>query len=290
MAYVSSSRAPRLGALARRVLARRRRWLRWAAIALAALTILVAAAQVRHRPAPPRPAGPAGGVRGPASAPRFYGVAAQVPAGMRAVNLIVPAATTFGGRLAPGSRVDLVAAFDAGQDRVVRSVLTSSIVLQARSSPAPSGIAASSAPPSEARLAAGPVAELTLAVPASREREVVMAQAYGRLFLSVEPWAPTAATGTGLAGSETCVASSTTDLAGSLSLRRYLGLPAPREPSPSPALPAFLPAPPLPWPGVAVPRSPAATGRAQAQPSAERHGVTIELIEGTTRSAAEVDP
>ena len=302
MESTSSSGAVRLGPLARRLLARRRRWLRWAAFALAALTILSAVAQFRHRPAPRRSPVPAhgGAVHSPAPASRFYGVAAEVPPGMRAINLIVPAASTFGGRLAPLSRVDVLAAFDVGQDRAVQRVLASGIVLHItpQSAASASGTA-SPLPSAEGRLGPPPVAELSIAVPAAREREVVMAQAFGRVFVAVAPGAAVVPVrGAGARGLD-CAAMPAPASAGSLSLRRYLDLPPAPGPSRASTGPAFLPpplgllpAPGFPWPGGAVVRPSSAPGSAHdaARPPDARHGLAVEVIEGTARTVAEVTP
>jgi len=297
MERTSSSAIVRLGPLARRLLARRRRWLRWAAIALAALTILTAAAQLHHRPAIRRTGTPADGVRARTPIPRFDGVAGVVPPGMRAVNLIVPAAATFGGRLAPWSRVDVLAAFDVGQDRAVRKLLASGIVLHVTPPFAPAGTGIPSPPSADGRFGAAPVAEVALAIPAAREREVVMAQAFGRLFVAVEP---TTAVESPAAGARRPRGLHTTPPSAddALSLRRYLGLPpaAPAvsvTPSFFPTAPGLLPYPALPSPPGAGPRPDAATGFSRdpvRQSEARRGDVTIELVEGTTRTFVEVRP
>jgi Flp pilus assembly protein CpaB len=299
MERTSGNAAVRLGPLALRLLARRRRWLRWAAIALAALTILSAAAQLHHRPPARRTGTAADRARVRTPAPRFHGVAGIVPPGMRAVNLIVPAAATFGGRLAPWSRVDVLAAFDVGQERAVRRVLTSGLVLHVTPQFAPAAAGTPSPlSPAGGRFGLAPVAEVTLAVPAAREREVMMAQAFGRMFVAVEP-----ATIGGAQANETvrphgrsATAPSPADDA--LSLRRYLGLPAAASPvaGAPPSLPTSggLPPPPaLPWPPGAMPRpgAPADVSRDSARrPDARRGGVTIEVIEDTTRTFVEVLP
>lgn len=292
MERTSNSAGLRPGPLTRRVLARRRRWLRWAAIGLAALTILYAAAQLLYRPAPRRSGPPAPGTRGQPSAQRFYGVAELVPPGMRAVNLIVPAAATFEGRLAPLSRVDVVAAFDLGQDRSVRRVLASGIVLHVTPQPATSGAGLTSiTSPAAERFGAAPLAELALAVPAATERELVMALAFGRVFVAVEP----ASAGASRAGAGPRpydqIAAQPDD---TLSLRRYLGLPADASRVPAlsfggtapliPTLAGAPPAPALPWPAPSGPRQAGAVRGAAADASS----VTVEIIEGTTRTFAEV--
>jgi Flp pilus assembly protein CpaB len=298
MERASNNAAVRLGPLARRLLARRRRWLRWAAIALAALTILSAASQLHHRPPARRTGTPADRARVRTPAPRFDGVAGVVPPGMRAVNLIVPAAATFGGRLAPWSRVDVLAAFDVGQERAVRRVLTSGLVLHVTSQFAPAAAGAPSPlSPADGRFGPAPVAEVTLAVPVAREREVVMAQAFGRMFVAVEPTiGEPQAKQTVRPHERSATAPLPADDA--LSLRRYLDLPAATSPvagapPPLPTSGSLPPLPALPWPPGAVPRpgAPADVSRDSARrPDARRGDVTIEVIEDTTRTLVEVLP
>lgn len=296
MERTSSSAVVRLGPLGRRLLARRRRWLRWAAIVLAALTILSAAAQLRHRPATRRTGTPADGVRVRTPAPRFDGVAGVVPPGMRAVNLIVPVAATFGGRLAPRSHVDVLAAFDLGQERAVRRVLASGLVLHVTPQLAPAAAGAPSPPPSaDGRFGAVPVAEVALAVPAAREREVVMAQAFGRVFVAVAPAVIVEPSARRAFRSHEPSATAPSTADDTLSLRRYLGLPA--GTSPVAGAPSMFPPPaglpPVPWPQGAVPRPglPADYSRdSSRRPDARRGDVTIEVIEDTTRTVVEVLP
>jgi Flp pilus assembly protein CpaB len=288
----TSSRVLRLGALATRLLARRRRWLRWAAIGLAVVTLISAAAQLRRRPVPRRAAtSPASLRSGPApgagTALRASGVAGLVPAGMRAVNLVVPAAATFGGRLAPGSRVDLLAAFDAGQDRAVRRVLASGVVLHVTPQDGPSAAGAPMFSAGALRAGAGPVTEVALLVPAAREREIVMAQAFGRMFLAVDP----AGAGGPTAAARRRAQAGPPHAGGDepLSLRRYLGL---NVTGAAPAAAPFLPAPVPPWPAAATP-VPAPLAPARPSPphaAASSAQVTVEVIEGTARSTAEVEP
>ena len=211
---------------------------------------------------------------------------------MRAVNLLVPASATFEGRLTPSSRVDVLAAFDLGQDRSVRRVLASGIVLHVTSQPAVPGAALTpmSSPAAE-RFGAAPVAELALAVPAASEREIVMAQAFGRVFVVVEPAAPRVSrAGVGQRARDRVTAPRPDD---ALFLRRYLGLPAEGSRAAAPpaggtiplisSLAGVLPPPVPPWPS--APGSRAGTvGGAAADPS----GVTVEIIEGTARTFAEV--
>jgi hypothetical protein len=201
----------------------------------------------------------------------------------------VPAAATFEGRLAPSSRVDVLAAFDLGQDRSVRRVLTSGIVLHVTPQPAASsaGFTTILSPPAE-RFGAVPVAELALAVPAASEREVVMAQAFGRVFVVVEP-AATEVTDAGVGRRPHDGIAPPLDDA--LSLRRYLGLPvdASRAAASSaagvPPMPTFPGVPPLsPWPAPLGPKEPGPVRGAAADPN----GVRVEIIEGTTRTVVEV--
>ena len=300
METASGSAVIRLGPLARRLLARRRRWLRWAAIALAVLTILSAVAQFHHRPAPRRTGTPAGGVRVQTPAPRFDGVAGLVPPGMRAVNLIVPAASTFGGRLAPWSHVDVLAAFDLGPDRAVRRVLASGIVLHVAPQAAPSAAGAPSPfSPSNGRFGAAPAVEVALAVPAAQEREMMMAQAFGRVFIAVEPTiAGVSSTGVALGPHTRVTAPPQPRPDDALSLRSYLGLPAAASPvaaapTPLPTSGGPLPPPPFPWPAGSVPRPNLSQELARdsaRSPSARRGGVTVEVIEGTARTVVEVVP
>lgn len=295
MERASSNTVMRLGPLARRLLARRRRWLRWAAIAVAALAALSVMAQLGHRPAPRRTTVSVA-VHGSIPAPRFYDVVAQVPAGMRAVTLIVPVAETFGGRLVPRSRVDVFAAFDAGQERVVRRVLVSGIVLRITPQLSPSGAAMPPiSPAADGRFSAAPFAELLLAVPASREREVVLAQAFGRVFVTVGPAAIDAPSGGSTRGPRERAAI-TPPSEGPLSLRSYLGLPP--AAGPGFAAPALIPVsagvPPVPGsPRGAAPRamSPANFARGSSRPSTQRDGrLAVEVIEGTSKSLEEVAP
>ena len=298
MERTSSNAGLRPGPLARRMLARRRRWVRWAAIGLAALTILYAAAQLLHRPAPRRSGPPADGTRGQPPVRRVYGVAELVPSGMRAVNLIVPAAATFEGRLAPASRVDVLAAFDLGQERAVRRVLASGLVLHVTPQLAPAPAGAPSPPSADGRFGAAPVVEVALAVPAAREREVVMAQAFGRVFVAVAPAAIVEPSARGALRSHERSATAPSTADDTLSLRRYLGLPAGTSPvAGAPSMfppPAGLPpVPAVPWPQGAVPRPglPADYSRASSRRSDARRGdVTIEVIEDTTRTVVEVLP
>jgi len=297
MERASSNAAIRLGPLARRLLARRRRWLRWAAIAVAVLAVLSAMAQLNHRPAPRRTRAPVGG-HGSVPAPRSSDVTSQVPAGMRAVNLIVPAAEIFGDRLLPRSRVDVLAAFDVGQDRVVRRVLASGIVLRITPQLSPSGTATPSlSPPADGRFGTAPFAELLLAVPVSREREVVMAQAFGRVFVTVGPTTIDAPPDGRTHGPrERAAAMPPSD--GPLSLRSYLGLPPAAVPGSAP--PARIPvsagvapAPGFPWPGGAAQRVAGAADfvGGSARPSMLRDGrLAVEVIEGTSKSITEVAP
>ena len=293
MERMSSNTAMRLGPLALRLLARRRRWLRWAAIGLAVLTLLSAMGQIRHRPAPRR-SGVSGTMRvQPAAPPRIIGVADVVPRDMRAVNLIVPEAATFGERLAPGSRVDVLAAFDMGQDRAVRRVVTSGVVLHVTRQAAP--VAAPYSPPSGrvGRVGAAAVDEVALAVPAAREREIVMAQAFGRVFLAVEPMnTPPALPPT--AGRPR---SSSADTA--LLLRGYVGLPAATMSSvAAPGWVGALPGPPpvLGWPvpsraNLATPELlRGSTRSSEVLRGAARGDAAVELIEGTARTIVDVSP
>ncbi|HKX17352.1 MAG TPA: RcpC/CpaB family pilus assembly protein [bacterium] len=300
MGRTSSKAVMRLGPLALRLLARRRRWLRWAAIGFAVLTLLSAVGQIRHRPVPRR-SGVSGTTRvQPAAPPRNIGVADIVPRDMRAVNLIVPEAATFGGRLAPGSRVDVLAAFDMGQDRAVRQVVASGLVLHVARQAAPAAASFSRLSGSEGRLGVAAVDEVALAVPAAREREIVMAQAFGRVFLAIEPTntPPSPSPNAGRLRSDTHTVSSAGGT--TLLLRHYVGLPAATTSSSGqPGWAGALAGPPplLGWPVAprANPATPAAllggsTRSSNALPGAQRGDMAVELIEGTARTIVEVSP
>jgi hypothetical protein len=342
MASVTSNRAARLEPRARTRFASRRRWMRWAAIALAVLTLLSAVSQFGRRPAVHRPAaaptpGPLGatpvtsvpgeggaGLRPEpersASLVPLGGPVAEMPPGVRIVNIIVPASAASAGRLIPASHVDVLAAFDTGQERLVRRVLASALVL--RVTPA-SGLSGA-----EGRFAAAPMAELSLAIPASSEREIVLAQAFGRVYVVTAPAAAPRRLGGHEAGEgyregQTAASLEADDAGGSaadaaLSMRAYLGLPSAPGPSPSLAPPPFLspaaafPAPVLSWPGVAAasrrrvsnaatPASgsepPLRAGSGTSQMDGAREGAVIigggqvvEIIDGTARSFVEVAP
>lgn len=316
MASANSSRAVRLGPLANRLLGRRRRWLRWAAIALGVLTLLSALSQIGHRPVVHRPAAPAPGPLGGTPVTRVTASPPEMPPGMRVVNLVVPASSASAGRLVPKSRVDVVAAFDTGQERAVRRVLASAIVLRA------TGASAALSGP-EGRFA-GPMTELSLAIPASREREIVLAEAFGRLFVLAAP-APRRL------GGHDAVEGSCANAGGgcwepdddqdalvsaALSVRRYLGLPSGTSQAPNPAPPSFLPsvgafpAAGFPWLGAggpsrrpavpahgdgSAPRPLARTGaanpdRARGEGAIVEAGRVVEVIEGTSRTLVEVAP
>ncbi len=208
----------------------------------------------------------------------YYGVSARVPPGMRAVNLVVPSAATFGGELTPQSRVDLLGAFAVGQDRAVATLLGSGIVLRvlADRGNQSTGLARPTAvnvPESAGQ--EGTRVEVEVAVPEVREREVILAQAFGRIFLTVHPAAAEAPHPAA---------------SGPLHLRRYLELP----PEPRFSLPPVqtrLPQLPA--------ASPAAGVRAESPyppsaPQTGRSGVgkdvpgaalwTVEVIGGSGRS------
>ncbi len=236
MAPNSDDRVIRLGPLAVRILARRRRWLRWAAIALLALAcwsaisharrgnaarsaatpVLIARRPVRsgrvlapadlqvvwrsgagERAVPPaRLAGAVGQVAlrsfepGEPVAPedlvpavRYYGIAARVPSGMRAVSLVVPSAATFAGELAPRSRVDLIGAFEPARGQGVATLLATGVVLRVTAASAPSRVVLSASTGS----GGGAPAQIEIAIPSDREREIVLAEAFGRIFITAHP-------------------------------------------------------------------------------------------------------
>jgi Flp pilus assembly protein CpaB len=333
---VGDRKSIRPGPTTLRLLARRRRWLRWLAIALACLTAASAVVQLHDRPVPHGAGvviviarrtlrrgrsirssdlgtavreGPAAGAApfarpedavgrvairdlaaGEAVTPantlsllRYYGIAARVPRGMRAVDLVVPSAATFGGELAPGSRVDLVGAFNLGQDRIAASLLSTGIVLRAAW-----GRAAPSTP--SARLGgvgggAGEqqtsLVEVEVAVPASREREVALAQAFGRIFVAVH---------------SLVAAASQAELSGSLDLRRYLGLPSVEAPATAlPQVPRVWPTGPFMTPKTGNPARVAPTSVHNRKTSLPPVGGprrapmwTVEVIQGTQRSLTQV--
>jgi Flp pilus assembly protein RcpC/CpaB len=303
--------------LAHGIAARPRRWMRWAAIALAALTLLSAAAQLHRRPAMrPKPA-QSSSVRPHPAAVRAEATAIPAPAGLRAVTVPVPASAMPAGRLVPSSRVDVFAAFDTAQERVVRRVLSSALVLRASSvPPQAAGAAGRGGPP--------PAADVSLAIPVSCEPDVVLALAFGRLYVvavSAESGPHTAADamvenrgraamaqaepddqcGTALRGPR-----SAGDIGGpadpdSLSVSRYLGLPPGRSTLPYPAVPPFVPEimafPPRTWPpqdaSATSPRAPAWRQTPEpAPPAATAHDRVriVEIIEGTARGFTEVPP
>lgn len=299
MGRTSSNAVMRLGPLALRLLARRRRWLRWAAIGFGILTLLSAMGQIRHRPAPRR-SSVSGTMRAqPAAPPRIIGVADIVPRDMRAVNLIVPEAATFEGRLAPGSRVDVLAAFDLGQDRAVRRVVASGLVLHVARQAARAAASFSPLPGSDGRLGVAAVDEVALAVPAEGEREIVMAQAFGRVFLAVEP-TNTPPSPPPNAGRPRFDTRATPSAGAALLLRRYVGLPAATTSSAAQSgWVGALPGPPpllgWPLPSRANPAMPAAllrgwTRSSDAPAGAPRGDAAVELIEGTARTIVEVSP
>lgn len=159
---------------------------------------------------------------------RYYGVAARVPRGMRAVNLVVPAASTFGGELAPQSLVDVLVAFEVGEERVAATLLTSGIVLRV-------GSGRDAPPPPAGRLAAlpetqagrpGSLVEVVVAVPEARGREVALAQAFGHIFLAVHALSAEAVA----SGPPTVV-----------NLRNYLNLPSTPRAAMVPPLPGWRP-------------------------------------------------
>ncbi|GEM_PF-1208190 len=321
-------RIGRLGPGSRAPFAGRRRWMRGLAIALACLTAASALVQVRrsapraslvpvvvarrtlHTGEPVRPrdlalatpeatppvpgsftridaasgrvaahpiaAGEAVTAENTVPVLRYYGVAARVPRGMRALNLVVPSSSMFGGELAPLSRVDLLGAFDLGQERAASALLATGVVL--RASPAHGAAAArpgvAGAGDFDGR---GSLVELEVAVPQDREREVALAQAFGRILVAVHP----------LAREAVHPAPS-----GSLTVRRYLGLPPVAPPVPAVAPPA--------WPPVLRPPAADRGGGARAAPPsrsgsaalvprpARRPAWAVEVIAGAERSVQEV--
>jgi Flp pilus assembly protein CpaB len=214
---------------------------------------------------------------------RYYGVAARVPRGMRAINLVVPSAATFGGELAPWSRVDLLAAFELGQERAAATLLTSGIILRV----APDSVGQAGLGDRLPGAAAGDTGhrgdqvELEVAVPLEHEREVALAQAFGRVFVTVHSLAADGAA---------------TDSPGVVNLRKYLNLPAvtPMSAAAPPPPPLWLRPPTAPSPRGGRVRSAvhsltpraAAPGARPGSPSTPAW--TVDLIEGVRRSTTEV--
>jgi len=242
------------GPLALQLLARRRRWFRWAAVGVLLMIIASAVAHVHRRP-PARTAvvatvvtrrllepghvlrasdlrvvpdvlGAAGAgarllqvtdavgqvvvreiARGEAVANRdvvpalrYYGIGARVPPGMRALTLVVPPAAAFGGELFPGSRVDVIGAFNPERGQGFVTPLTTGIVLAVaaardRAAPGSGRIAVAGVPVGQASASV----DVEIAVPRDREREIVLAQAFGRIFVAVHP-APADAPGEAVSG------------------------------------------------------------------------------------------
>jgi len=237
-------RVIRLGPLALKILAQRRRWVRWIAVSVLLIAIASAIGHVHRRvgaraAAVPilvarrllrpgqvvgagdlrlvaRPSGPAGAsvlryvpedVAGQvvvrAIAPgeaitrhdlvpvlQYYGVAARVPAGMRALDLVVPSPATFDGELVPGSRVDLLGAFEPERGQGFVTVLAPGTVLHVAASR--DTVASGSGRVAVAGLSVAEgssSAELEVAVPRDHERELVLAEAFGRVFVAVHPTA-----------------------------------------------------------------------------------------------------
>jgi len=219
---------------------------------------------------------------------QYFGISAHVPPGMRAVNLVVPSAEIFGGDLAPLSRVDVLGAFEVGQDRAAATLLTSGIVLRIAETPTrrPSEIGRASGPLAQETGQAAPV-EIEVAVPEATERQIVLAQAFGRILLAVHP------------ATEPVHAAA----AGVLNLRKYLDLPpASRMPVITAARPSISPTPTFPSAGhtsanVPGPRTAAshvssAKARSSGGSPAPATGGTypaatdwvVEMIRGGTRS------
>jgi len=198
---------------------------------------------------------------------RYYGIGARVPPGMRALTLVVPPAATFGGELVPGSRVDLIGAFDPERGEGFVTPLTTGIVLRVAA-------ARDHAAPGPERLAvAVPVGQgsasvdVEIAVPRDREREIVLAQAFGRIFVAAHP-APADAPGEAVPGT--------------LRLFPYLG--ASRGGTSGPPVPTFVGTAPA--RGAAVRHRGPAAASATAPPRPQ--GVSapvwvVDVIEGDVR-------
>jgi len=325
MAQSSDARIVRLGPMAIRILAGRRRWLRWAAIAVL-FAVIAAALSHGHRKGAaqasivptlvarrllspghvvrpdelemvPRLSAAAGvhpfvraadavgqaaarEIRaGEVVAPgdvlpvlRYYGVAARVPPGMRAVSLVVPPSATFGGELAPHTRVDLIGAFEPARGQPAAALLGTGIVLRVPAPREPASLNRERPTVAGAASGASPFVEIDVAIPRDREREIVLAQAFGRVFVTVH-----SATAEPPRGDPT----------GVLQLLPYLHLlPA--------GVASAVPVSPVPragasGPGAALPRPVQSTARrAPAPPSAQpaREAVpawVVDVIEGGER-------
>ena len=184
---------------------------------------------------------------------------------MRAVSLVVPSAATFGGELAPRSRVDLLGAFEPARGQGIATLLATGVVLR---------VTAASAAPSRVALPASPgeggggPAEIEIAVPTDREREIVLAEAFGRIFITAHPL-----------GAELPAAPH----GGPVALRSYLGV-APETALPVPRASAGPRAGGLRAVAMSPARAPRASGAcAPAPPPAVW---TVDVIEGDHRFGA----
>jgi len=196
---------------------------------------------------------------------RYYGIAARVPSGMRAVSLIVPSAATFGGELAPRSRVDLLGAFEPARGQGIATLLATGVVLRvSAASAAPSRVALPASPGE----GAGAPAEVEIAVPTDRERVIILAEAFGRIFITAHPL-----------GAEPPAAQH----GGPVALRSYLGV-APET------VPAVARASAGPRPGAlrSVAMSPVRAPRASAAraPAPPPAAWIVDVIEGDHRFGA----
>jgi len=205
-----------------------------------------------------------------APAVQYYGVAARVPAGMRALDLVLPPQAVFGGELAPGTRVDLLGAFAPERGQGFVTLLAAGTVLRvtAARDPVPSGVPRAALGP-VGGAGSGSTVELEVAIPREQERELVLAQAFGRIYVAARPVARDAA-GT----------------AGVLRLLPYLGAPEQGPAVPvvarSPIMPVGVPATP-PRAGESVSRTPG------AMPGPHPSAVwTVDVIEGDHRTAETV--
>ncbi len=201
-----------------------------------------------------------------APAVQYYGVAARVPAGMRALDLVLPPQAVFGGELAPGTRVDLLGAFAPERGQGFVTLLGAGTVLRIAEvrDPAPSGVSRAVVGPAQ-----GSAVELEVAIPRERERELVLAQAFGRVYVAARPVVRDAA-----------------GIAGVLRLLPYLGAAKQRPAVPliarSPVMPVVTPAL-TPRPGGSPGRTPVAMPVPRPAPV-----WTVDVIEGGHRAEESV--
>jgi Flp pilus assembly protein CpaB len=205
-----------------------------------------------------------------APAVQYYGVAARVPSGMRALDLVLPPQAVFGGELAPGTRVDLLGAFAPERGQGFVTLLAAGTVLRitATRDPAPSAVPRAALGP-VGGAGSGSTVELEVAIPREQERELVLAQAFGRIYVAARPVVRDAA-----------------GIAGVLRLLPYLG-----APEQWPAVPVVARSPIMP---VGVPATPRRAGESASRTPGAAPGPhpspvwTVDVIEGDHRAAETV--